>query len=75
MGGGQSAPNFQRRPQMEVADHMERLQRISDLKSKPMIKDGGVLELSVQYFLIQNLNSYTYSIYNINNLNQSYTKD
>ena len=34
---------------MEVRDHMERLQRISDLKVKPVIKDGGVLELSVKY--------------------------
>ena len=48
MGSGQSTqPNFQRRSQMEVKDHMERLQRISDLKVKPMVKDGGVLELSV----------------------------
>ena len=50
MGSGQSTqPNFQRRPQVEVRDHMERLQRISDLKVKPVIKDGGVLELSVKY--------------------------
>ena len=59
MGSGQSTqPNFKRRPQLEVKDHMERLQRISDLKAKPIVKDGGVLELSVNTVVIKRQHGY-----------------
>ena len=48
MGTSASVPGFQRRPRTEVKEHMERLQNISDTKPKPILKDGGVLELSVR---------------------------
>jgi len=50
MGSGVSAPNFKRRPRNEVADHMVRLQRIADFKAKPLLKDGGIVELSMTFY-------------------------
>eukprot|EP00116_Pleurobrachia_bachei_P006161 sb/3466423/ len=50
MGSGASSrPNFQRRPQPEVHDHMERLQRISDRTRKPVIKASSYQEVPSDY--------------------------
>ena len=44
----------------QVADHMVRLQNIADFKAKPLLKDGGIVELSVSTFEFPKKDQYLY---------------
>ena len=46
----------------QVADHMVRLQNIADFKAKPLLKDGGIVELSVSTFEFPKKRSVSISI-------------